>query len=113
MKAGDDGDEVRELQARLRQIDWFEQDVTGFYGDVTVDAVEGFQAKRGIPVTGEVDRRTLNRLLAMTSEPTDAELANSWAPTRPAPSTRAARPGAPCASTSPARPCAGSSTARC
>ncbi len=76
MKAGDDGDEVRELQARLRQIDWFEQDVTGFYGDVTVDAVEGFQAKRGIPVTGEVDRRTLNRLLSMTSEPTDAELAN-------------------------------------
>ncbi len=76
MRAGDDSAEVRELQARLRQIDWFEQDVTGFYGDVTVEAVEGFQAKRGIPVTGEVDRRTLSRLLGMTTEPTDAELAN-------------------------------------
>ena len=73
---GDEGDDVRELQARLRQIDWFEQDVTGLYGDVTVAAVEGFQAKREIAVTGEVDQRTMNRLLDMTTEPTDAELAN-------------------------------------
>ncbi|WP_134765482.1 L,D-transpeptidase family protein [Nocardioides sp. 1609] len=76
MGPGDDSDEVRELQARLRQIDWFQQDVTGTYGDVTRAAVEGFQAKREIPVTGEVDQRTMDRLLAMTSEPTAAELAN-------------------------------------
>jgi peptidoglycan hydrolase-like protein with peptidoglycan-binding domain len=74
--AGDDGDEVRELQARLRQIDWFDADVTGTYGDITTAAVRGFQAKREIPVTGEVDRRTLDRLEAMTTEPTDAELHN-------------------------------------
>ncbi|WP_139982817.1 L,D-transpeptidase family protein [Nocardioides litoris] len=73
---GDEGDEVRELQARLRQIDWFEQDVTGTYGEVTTAAVEGFQAKREIPVTGEVDRRTMDRLEAMTTEPTADELAN-------------------------------------
>lgn len=73
---GDSGDEVRALQARLRQIDWFNQDVTGTYGDVTKAAVEGFQAKREIPVTGEVDRRTMDRLEAMTTEPTADELAN-------------------------------------
>ncbi|MCW2817004.1 MAG: putative peptidoglycan binding protein [Nocardioides sp.] len=73
---GDQGPEVRALQARLRQIDWFNQDVTDSYGDVTRVAVEGFQAKREIPVTGEVDQRTMDRLLAMTSEPTAAELAN-------------------------------------
>ncbi|WP_193609471.1 L,D-transpeptidase family protein [Nocardioides lijunqiniae] len=73
---GDQGDEVRDLQARLRQIDWFEADVTGFYGDVTATAVRGFQAKREIPATGEVDRRTLDRLHAMTSAPTEAELTN-------------------------------------
>lgn len=73
---GDEGEEVRELQARLRQIDWFEQDVTGTYGEVTTAAVEGFQAKREIPVTGEVDRRTMDRLDAMTTEPTADELAN-------------------------------------
>ncbi|WP_148613649.1 L,D-transpeptidase family protein [Nocardioides rubriscoriae] len=79
LSPGDAGDEVRELQARLRQIDWFNQDVTGTYGDVTREAVEGFQAKREIPVTGEVDQRTMDRLLSMTSEPTAAELTNQLA----------------------------------
>jgi peptidoglycan hydrolase-like protein with peptidoglycan-binding domain len=73
---GDEGDQVRDLQARLRQIDWFEGDVTGFYGEVTVAAVRGFQAKREIPVTGEVDRRTRDRLHGMTTTPSAAELAN-------------------------------------
>lgn len=76
LSPGDESDEVRDLQARLRQIDWFEADVTGFYGDLTTEAVRGFQAKREIPVTGEVDRRTLDRLLGMTREPTAAELTN-------------------------------------
>lgn len=73
---GDQGDEVRDLQARLKQIYWFNADVTGVYGDVTATAVSGFQAKREIPVTGEVDRRTLDRLYTMTATPTDAELHN-------------------------------------
>lgn len=80
---GDQGPAVRELQARLRQIDWFEGDVTGLYGDVTVEAVRGFQAKREIPVTGDVDQRTLDRLHAMTSEPTAAELANQLGGNQP------------------------------
>lgn len=71
---GDESDDVRELQARLAQIDWFDAGVTGYYGEVTEEAVRGFQAKRGIPVTGEVDRRTQDRLLAMTTQPTEAEL---------------------------------------
>jgi len=73
---GDRGPKVKDLQARLRQIDWFQADVTGYYGDVTAEAVRGFQAKRGFPVTGEVDRRTLDRLHSMTHEPTQAELTN-------------------------------------
>ena len=73
---GDSGDGVRDLQARLAQIDWFNADVTGYYGDVTTEAVRGFQAKREIPVTGEVDQRTLNRLDGMTTDPTEAELTN-------------------------------------
>lgn len=73
---GDEGDDVRDLQARLKQIYWFEADVTGTYGDITTAAVRGFQAKREIPVTGAVDQRTLDRLHAMTSTPTRAELLN-------------------------------------
>ena len=73
---GDDSQGVAELQARLKQIDWFADDVTGFYGDVTTEAVRGFQGKREIPVTGAVDQRTLDRLHDMTTEPTQAELTN-------------------------------------
>ncbi len=65
---------MRDLQARLKQIAWFNAGVTGYYGDVTAAAVSGFQAKREIPVTGVVDQRTLDRLHAMTTTPTEAEL---------------------------------------
>jgi hypothetical protein len=73
---GDSGPEVREIQARLRQIAWFYGDVTDSYGDQTKTAIAGFQGKRGFPVTGEVDQRTLTRLEEMSTEPTADELAN-------------------------------------
>ncbi|SDK37543.1 L,D-transpeptidase catalytic domain [Nocardioides sp. YR527] len=77
---GDSGDDVRDLQARLKQIGWFNAGVTGFYGNVTTEAVSGFQAKRGIAVTGFVDQTTLDRLHAMTREPTEAELTDAPPP---------------------------------
>ena len=64
------------VQARLRQVAWFSGDVSDRYGDQTVAAVRGFQGKRHVPVTGKVDRRTLDLLVGMTSVPTAAELAN-------------------------------------
>lgn len=73
---GDRGDEVRDLQARLKQLAWYFPDVDGVYGAATTDAVRGFQEKRGFGATGEVDRRTLRRLVAMTATPTRAELHN-------------------------------------
>ncbi len=74
---GDQGDEVRDLQARLRQVAWLSSAPDGVFGDLTTVAVSGFQAKREVPVTGEVDRRTLDRLLAMTTAPTGAELSGA------------------------------------
>lgn len=73
--SGDDGDDVRDLQARLVQIDWLTE-VSGTYDATTVAAVEGFQGKRGFPVTGEVDERTLTRLEEMTGPPTYEEMHN-------------------------------------
>jgi peptidoglycan hydrolase-like protein with peptidoglycan-binding domain len=73
---GDRGPEVREIQARLRQIAWFFGNVSDLYGADTVEAVSGFQAKRGVPATGRVDRRTLDLLDGMTTEPTADDLAN-------------------------------------
>ena len=76
MKQGSSGGQVRDLQARLKQIGWFAASVTGTYGTATAASVKGFQGKRQIPVTGEVDQRTLDRLRAMTHTPTSDELHN-------------------------------------
>jgi peptidoglycan hydrolase-like protein with peptidoglycan-binding domain len=76
LAAGAQGLPVRRLQARLGQVKWWEGDVSGVFDQTTVDAVTGFQTKRRIPVTGEVDRRTLDRLAEMTRKPTKAELFN-------------------------------------
>lgn len=73
---GASGEGVREVQSRLVQIAWLFGDVTGSYDDATVEAVRGFQAKREIPVTGNVDQRTLDRLVAMTYQPTYDQMHN-------------------------------------
>ena len=73
---GDSGEAVRDLQARLVSIQWLFGEVSGSYDAATVEAVRGFQAKRQIPVTGEVDQRTLDRLHGMTSQPTYEQMHN-------------------------------------
>lgn len=76
LERGDRGMWVRQVQARLKQVRWYDAKVSGRFTRTTVAAVRGFQAKRKIPVTGQVDRRTLDRLKAMTRQPTKAELFN-------------------------------------
>ncbi|HET9380855.1 MAG TPA: L,D-transpeptidase family protein [Streptomyces sp.] len=71
---GDSGPDVRELQARLRQVAWLYDGPTGTYDDLTERAVSGFQGKRGLPRTGATDRVTWQRLLGMTREPGTWEL---------------------------------------
>lgn len=76
LAVGASGDRVRAVQARLKEIAWYFGDVTGRFDRATVRAVRGFQAKREIPVTGAVDRRTLDRLTAMTTVPTHDAMYN-------------------------------------
>ncbi|MGW3424931.1 L,D-transpeptidase family protein [Streptomyces phaeochromogenes] len=71
---GDRGRDVRELQARLRQVSWLFEGPTGTYDGSTVTAVKGFQGKRGLPRTGRTDTVTWQRLLNMTREPGKWEL---------------------------------------
>ncbi|MFC7886847.1 L,D-transpeptidase family protein [Streptomyces sp. NPDC057376] len=68
-RPGDSGRDVRELQARLRQVEWLVDGPTGTYDDLTEEAVSGFQGKRGLPRTGRTDTVTWQRLLDMTREP--------------------------------------------
>ncbi|MCX5311163.1 L,D-transpeptidase family protein [Streptomyces sp. NBC_00154] len=74
MATGSQGKQVRDLQARLRQIGHFGRTPTGYYGTLTVAAVQSFQGKRGLPRTGRTDTLTWQKLLAMTRTPTAVEL---------------------------------------
>ncbi|MFF9348193.1 L,D-transpeptidase family protein [Streptomyces sp. NPDC014734] len=74
MADGSEGKQVRELQARLRQIGHFDRSPTGYYGTVTAAAVRSFQGKRHLATTGRTDTVTWQRLLGMTHPPTAAEL---------------------------------------
>ncbi|MET7871755.1 L,D-transpeptidase family protein [Streptomyces cyaneofuscatus] len=74
LRTGSEGPQVRELQARLRQVGHFGRTPTGYYGTVTAEAVRSFQVKRGTEATGATDAVTWRKLLAMTRTPTADEL---------------------------------------
>jgi peptidoglycan hydrolase-like protein with peptidoglycan-binding domain len=76
MKSGAEGEKVRNLQARLKQLDWFEGEVTGVYGSITATSVRGFQGKRALPETGEVDQSTWDKLTGMTKTPSKDAMYN-------------------------------------
>ncbi|MEU9290826.1 L,D-transpeptidase family protein [Streptomyces sp. NPDC048275] len=71
---GDKGTDVREVQARLHQVAWLITAPTGMYDAPTAAAVKGFQGKRGLPSTGELDTVTWQRLQRMTHKPAQWEL---------------------------------------
>ncbi|MFD7099131.1 L,D-transpeptidase family protein [Streptomyces xanthophaeus] len=74
MANGDDSDQVRELQARLRQLKLMSVAPTGFYGSKTTAAVKTFQSKNGLTATGSVDKATWEKIEGATKKPTPQEL---------------------------------------
>ncbi|MEU3773675.1 L,D-transpeptidase family protein [Streptomyces sp. NPDC032472] len=74
MSNGDESDQVRELQARLKQLKYMTVKPTGFYGSKTTAAVRAFQAKNGLPATGSVDEATWKKIQGMSKKPSADEL---------------------------------------
>ncbi len=74
MANGDDTDQVRELQARLRQLKLMSVAPTGFYGSKTTAAVKTFQSKNGLNATGSVDEATWKKIQSSSKKPTADEL---------------------------------------
>ncbi|WP_215910397.1 L,D-transpeptidase family protein [Streptomyces coffeae] len=71
---GTSGERVRELQARLRQLDLFGRNPTGYYGPVTRESVLSYQRGHGLVATGSVDRRTWSSLCSRSRPPARDEL---------------------------------------
>ncbi|GAA2635908.1 L,D-transpeptidase family protein [Streptomyces axinellae] len=74
MAPGNQGEHVRELQARLRQLGLFNRNPTGYYGSVTAASVSAFQAQRGLTRTGKVTDPLLSALRSRTHNPAHTEL---------------------------------------
>lgn len=62
LKNGSKGEEVKELQAKLKQKGYFTGEVTGYFGSKTEDAVKRFQAKNKLSSDGVVGAGTMKAL---------------------------------------------------
>ena len=64
LKKQDNNDDVKAMQQRLSDLGYIDdsENVTGYYGSVTEQAVKDFQKASGIEETGEADNATLNAL---------------------------------------------------
>lgn len=74
LSAGSNGAKVRELQARLRKLQLFDRNPTGYYGPVTRESVRDFQRQQGMDRTGTMTSRAWTALSARTSMPSRDEL---------------------------------------
>ncbi len=59
---GSKGTEVTKIQQRLKNWGYFDGPVTGNYGSLTTEAVKKFQKAHGLPVTGNADAKTLEKI---------------------------------------------------
>lgn len=71
LRSGDRGDEVLELQLRLRELAVYLNDTDGVYDDNVENAVTNYQTTRGIETEepGVYDRTTRERLESETTDP--------------------------------------------
>lgn len=61
-KYGSRGDEVRQIQTKLKRWGYYKGNVDGIYGSQTLEAVKFFQRKNGLTVDGIAGKNTLNAM---------------------------------------------------
>lgn len=59
---GSTGNEVKQIQTKLKQWGYYEGKVDGIFGSKTLSAVKKFQSKNGLKVDGIVGSKTLSAL---------------------------------------------------
>jgi len=85
---GDSGDPVKALQARLRDLKYYANKITGKYDQATFDAVKAFQSAHDLSATGKADadtRKLMNGSHAKSKQ--EASKLSAAATVAPAPPT--------------------------
>ncbi|MEB3826315.1 peptidoglycan-binding domain-containing protein [Phormidium sp. CCY1219] len=62
LRQGESGKEVNQIQYRLQELGYFQTDISGYYGDITKQAVKHFQKENGLTPDGIVGPQTLAAL---------------------------------------------------
>ncbi|SFM19970.1 C40 family peptidase [Salibacterium qingdaonense] len=62
LESGDKGSEVSLLQRQLKDLGFYNKDVTGVYGPMTEESVRRFQQKQGLETDGLAGPKTFNAL---------------------------------------------------
>ncbi len=83
LKQGDQGDAVKEVQQRLKELGYYSNTCDGKYGSVTVKAVKAFQQKNGLTADGVADSATVKKLNASNAVKADGTKANATATSKP------------------------------
>lgn len=100
LQLGDTGQSVSDLQLRLKELGFYQGEVSGVYGPETEAAVIGFQNSQGLTADGIVGPQvnsTLYSFAPSASGGTIAPDAANTAPNLPADTTSAAPPASPTA----------------
>lgn len=61
---GNRNEDIAQMQKRLKELGYFTEDCTGYYGDVTKTAVGNFQKANNLSVTGVADPATIQAMLS-------------------------------------------------
>jgi peptidoglycan hydrolase-like protein with peptidoglycan-binding domain len=84
MQLGDTGSQVETLQRRLQELGYFDGPITGYYGELTADAVQEFQRSNGLSVDGIVGSQTESALQL----PSSSDFSQSRSTLPPVPTTQ-------------------------
>lgn len=76
-KYGSRGDEVRQIQTKLKRWGYYNGNVDGIYGSGTLSAVKYFQRKNGLVVDGIAGKKTLEAMGIYTSSTSSSASSSS------------------------------------
>ena len=77
LKKGSRGQAVTDLQNKLKRLGFFSANATGYYGDITTQAVRDFQRKYGLAIDGIAGPNTFSKLEAVLKGEDDKVLNDS------------------------------------
>ena len=76
-KYGSRGDEVRQIQEKLKRWGYYSGNVDGIYGSQTMEAVKAFQRKNGLTVDGIAGTKTLAAMGITSSSNSSSSSSNN------------------------------------